>query len=300
MARAIIIALAVVLAGCKQPPPPAIRVEDFSGERAMQHVQKLVEFGPRPSGSTALRHSAAYIAAELKAAGLNVEEQEFTAPTPNGPVRFRNIVGKTRAGRGGEGKVILLGSHYDTKHLPDIKFVGANDAGSSSGLLLEMARALSTQPDLWFVFFDGEEALVEYGEEDGLHGSRFFVEQLKADRQEKWIRAMILFDMVGDANLNITVPANCTPALVEQVFAASRATGTRDYFSYRQSGILDDHVPFLMAGIPAVNIIDFEFGSAPGLNDYWHTENDTMDKVSPRSLEIVGRTGMKLVELARR
>jgi Zn-dependent M28 family amino/carboxypeptidase len=274
-------------------------MDDFSGDRAFQDVRKLVEFGPRPSGSAALTNAAGYIMAQLKAAGLEVEEQEFTASTPKGPVRFRNIIGKTRPGRGGNGKVIILGSHYDTKSFPDIQFVGANDSGSSSGLLLEMARVLANQPDVWFVFFDGEEALVEYSLEDGLTGSRFFVEQLKADGQLKWIKAMILFDLVGDKNLNITMPADSTPALVQRVFDAARAAGHRDHFSYRPTAILDDHVPFLQAGIPAVDIIDFEYGSAPGLNEYWHTDKDTLDKLSPLSLEIVGRVGLRLVEMVR-
>jgi glutaminyl-peptide cyclotransferase len=289
--------LIIALAGCGQKPSLPIHVEDFSGERAMQDVRKLVEFGPRPSGSVALSNSAAYIVAQLKAAGLNVEEQEFSASTPRGPMHFRNIVGKTRTGHGGTGKVILLASHYDTKYFPDFKFVGANDAGSSSGLLLEMARVLSNQPDIWFVFFDGEEAVEEYTDEDGLTGSRFFVAQLKADRQVKWIKAMVLFDMIGDASLNITMPSDCTPALLQQVFDAARATGTRDYFSYRPSETLDDHVPFLLAGIPAVDIIDFDYGPD---NKFWHTDKDTLDKLRPKSLETVGKTGLKLVELLER
>jgi Zn-dependent M28 family amino/carboxypeptidase len=166
-------------------------------------------------------------------------------------------------------------------------------------VLLEVARLAAAQPDLWFVFFDGEECLVEYGPEDGFWGSKFFVEQLKGDNQIKQFGAMILLDMVGDADLNIKMPANSDPALVQQVFEAARALGYRDMFGYRQTEVSDDHTAFMLVGIPAVDLIDFDYGSAPGLNDYWHTEKDTLDKISLRSLEVVGRTTLRLVSLLR-
>jgi glutaminyl-peptide cyclotransferase len=149
------------------------------------------------------------------------------------------------------------------------------------------------QPNLWFVFFDGEEAMGQYTDEDGLWGSKFFVDNLKAKDQVKQIRAMVLLDMIGDKDLSVTVAGS----FVQKVFDASRAAGFRDYFKYGGNGLLDDHVPFMRAGIPAVDLIDFEFGSAPGLNDYWHTEKDTLDKLSPHSMEIVGQTTLRLIEL---
>jgi Zn-dependent M28 family amino/carboxypeptidase len=171
--------------------------------------------------------------------------------------------------------------------------VGANDGGSSTGTLLEIARVAAGQPNLWFVFFDGEEAMVEYSNEDGLWGSKYFVENLKGKNAVRQIKAMVLLDMIGDKNLNVIV----TGSLVDKVFDAARATGFREYFKYAGNGMLDDHVPFLRAGIPAVDLIDFDFGSAPGLNDYWHTEKDTLDKISPHSMEIVGQTTLRLIEL---
>jgi glutaminyl-peptide cyclotransferase len=152
---------------------------------------------------------------------------------------------------------------------------------------------------VWFVFFDGEEALEAYGADDGLWGSRHFVAELQRRQLAGSIRAMVLLDMVGDANLNIGIPANCDDRLALQVFDAARDVGCRDFFGYRAQEILDDHAPFLAAGIPAVNIIDFDFGSAPGKNDYWHTEQDTLERVSPRSLEIVGRTALRLISRLR-
>ncbi|HUJ09895.1 MAG TPA: M28 family peptidase [Verrucomicrobiae bacterium] len=279
--------------GCSSKPPPPLQWNAFDGHKAYEQVEKIVGFGPRPSGSAALARSAAYIEQQLQSYGLTVEEQVFTAPTPYGPKQFRNIVAKTRIQHRGPDRIIIVGSHYDTKLFTNITFVGANDGGSSTGALLEMSRVAAQQPDLWFVFFDGEEAMVEYSDKDGLWGSRFFVQELKREHQVGSIKAMVLLDMIGDKNLNVWV----TGSLVGPVFDASRAAGFRDYFDYRGNSILDDHVPFLQAGIPAVDLIDFEFGSAPGLNDYWHTDKDTLDKISPRSLEIIGKTTLRLLSL---
>ena len=294
----LITAVGLTLAGCgRSTSPPPARPEDFSGQRAYAHVEQLVAFGPRPSGSVELAKSGDYIAARLREYGLTVEEQTFTAPTPRGSIRFRNIIGKTRTQRGGTAGVVVIGSHYDTKWFEQFRFVGANDGGSSTGVLLELARVAAAQPNLWFVFFDGEEAMVEYGPADGLWGSKHFVAELKRAGQVGRIKAMVLLDMVGDARLEIEMPSNGDGALIQQVFDAARAGGTRDYFGYRGGALLDDHEPFLAAGIPAVDLIDFTNGSKPGLNDYWHTEQDTLDKISPRSLEIVGQTTLRLLEL---
>jgi glutaminyl-peptide cyclotransferase len=290
----VILAL-TMLAGCGPKAPTEIQWQSFDGNRAMAQAQKLVSFGPRPSGSEALARSAAYITVQLQEFGLDAEEQTFLAATPRGPMQFRNVIGKTRGPRGGPGQIVIVGAHYDTKWFTNLTFVGANDSASGAAVLLEMARVASTQPNLWFVFFDGEECAREYGPEDGLHGSRFLVEDLKGSKRVDWVKAMILLDMVGDAQLNVTLPVNGDPKLIEQVFEAARDAGHRDFFGLGRGEILDDHVPFLRAGIPAVDLIDFEFGSAPGLNDYWHTDKDTVDKISPRSLAIAGQTALRLI-----
>ncbi len=293
----LIVALCLAFIGCESKHAPSLRTEEFSGQRAFAHVEALVNFGPRPSGSAELVKSGDYIVAQLRKCGLTVDEQIFTAATPRGQIRFRNIIGKTRMQRGGMAGVVVVGSHYDTKWFEQFRFVGANDGGSSTGVLLELARVASAQPGLWFVFFDGEEAMVQYGSVDGLWGSKHFVEELKRTGQMDRIRAMVLLDMVGYAHLNIEVPSNGDGALIQQVFDAARAVGTRDYFGYRGGALLDDHEPFLEAGIPTVDLIDFEYGTKPGLNDYWHTEQDTLDKISSRSLEIVGQTTLRLLDL---
>lgn len=299
MAKKLIVPLllAICMAACSETPPADIDWRKFDGKRAFSHVEALVRLGPHPSGSQAQTKAASYLMMQLQEAGLKAEEQVFVANTPKGTVQFRNIIAKSPRGSGPKRQVLVIGSHYDTKYFADINFVGANDGCSSTGALLELARCAASQPDIWFVFFDGEEAVRDYSiPQDGFVGSRFFVEQLKADKQVEWIKAMILLDMVGDANLNITLPPNGSGPLAERVFEAARDVGHRDSFAlFKKGEIGDDHVAFLNVGIPAVDLIDFEYGSSPGSNDYWHTEKDTLDKISPRSLEIVGQTTLRLL-----
>lgn len=281
--------------GCRQnakEPMPDLSAH-FDAENAFRHVENLVAIGPRHAGSPGIEKAKQYIESQLIAAGLDLEFQVFEDDTPLGPVKFCNIIaypkwrGKQR---------ILLASHYDTKLLEGVHFVGANDSGSSDGLLLELARVIANnpmQPTPYFVFFDGEESFGEYSETNGLFGSRYLVRAWKQRGDLQRVQAMILADLVGDKNLNVGIPPHSTPWLVKAIFDASAELGLRDHFGYGPNDVLDDHVPFLTAGIPAINLIDFEFGSAPGLNDFWHTEHDTLDKISPRSLEIVGRTILK-------
>lgn len=293
----VIIGLAL-LAACGKPKPaagPALDPNAFDTNRAGTNVAQQIAFGPRPSGGLALVKAAAFLKGELESYGLEVELQEFTAGTPRGPAQFRNIIARTQPQSTAPNSVIVVGSHYDTKSFDEFTFVGANDGASSSGVLLEIARVAAKQPNLVFVWFDGEEAMVDYGAEDGLWGSKYFVENLKGTGKIVSVKAMILLDMIGDANLNVTMPANSSAPVVQRVFDVARALGYRESFGITTAAILDDHDPFLRAGIPAVDIIDFQFGSAPGLNDYWHTDKDTLDKISPRSLEIVGKTTLRLI-----
>jgi glutaminyl-peptide cyclotransferase len=270
----------------------------FDGARALEHVKKLVGFGPRPSGSPALAAARKYIASELASYGLTVREQAFTAQTPVGKIAMVNVVGELA---GAAPEVLVLGSHYDTKRTP-AGFVGANDSGSSTGALLEIARVMADaakrqKPALTiqFVFFDGEEAVNEWSEEDSVYGSRHFVDALdEADFGES-VRAMVLLDMIGDRDLNIMRELNSTKTLTDIIWQTAASLGYGQNFLNAGIYIDDDHGPFLEAGIPAVDLIDFHFGTdaktfGPGgpTNAYWHTAQDTLDRVSADSLKIVG------------
>jgi hypothetical protein len=257
--------------------------EELSGEKAFAHVQRLVDFGPRPSGSEAIEKSRHYIEDQLRQSGWQVTRQAFSDDTPRGKVQFVNLIARFPA-HGTAAPVFLLSSHYDTKTFDTIKFVGANDAGSSTGLLLELARVIAQRPDLAvkieLVFFDGEEAYEHFSETDGLYGSRYFARQLAAS-SAKQFRSGILFDMVGDRSLDVTLPADSPPEIARDIFAAAEALKLRSYFTYLDREMIDDHSPLNAIGIPTIDLIDFDYPP-------WHTAGDTIDKISPKSLQIVG------------
>jgi glutaminyl-peptide cyclotransferase len=265
--------------------------EDVSGEKAMEHVQRLVELGPRPAGSDAIERSRSYIEKQLEGWSWKVTRQTFTDDTPRGKTTFVNLIAEfgRRESKTKDGPAFLLCSHYDTKSFETIRFVGANDGGSSTGLLLELARVLAQHPGVAakvkLVFFDGEEAYEDFSETDGLYGSRYFAKQLAQDKSIRQYRAGILFDMIGDSSLNITLPPDSPPQLARDIFAAAEALKLRSYFSYFDRGITDDHTPLNRIGIPTIDLIDFDFPS-------WHTAEDTIDKVSPESLAKIGRVAL--------
>ncbi len=262
--------------------------KEFSGARAFAHVEKLVGFGPRPSGTPALEASRVYLEAQLRAAGWSVERQTFTTATPRGPLEFVNLIARPIGAAAGDARAIVC-SHYDTKRFddPGIRFVGANDGGSSTGALLELARVLALDPafarKFELVFFDGEEGVITIDDKDGLYGSRHYAAELRKSGRAKQFKLGILWDMMGDRDLTITLSPNSPPQLARGIFAAADALGTRAHFGFFRGDIEDDHVPLNAAGIPTIDLIDFEFPP-------WHTAGDTLDKISAESLEIVGRT----------
>ena len=269
------------------------KASGVDGSLAYSHVERLVGFGPRPPGSPAIAKSQAYITDALRKLGLQVEHQDFLANTPNGPVSMKNIVGKTSQSRR---PVVILASHYDTRLMTNAAFVGANDGGSSTGLLLELARVLSQRKNaytVWFVFFDGEEAQREWSDTDSLYGSRYFVEKLRKDGQTQAVKAMVLMDMVGDRDLKLENDASSTPDLMELVRKSAVELGYSKYLAAAQKGMVDDHIPFIRAGIAAVDLIDYDYGFN---NSLWHTPNDTLDKISLHSLKIVGDIVVRTVE----
>ncbi len=296
-ALCITLALAILASACSRhlPPTPAPSLDParFDGTRAFTETAAIVAIGPRPSGSPGAEKTATHIADRLRAQGASVEIDTFTDDTPAGPITFRNVIGTF----GHAGDPIVLLSHYDTKIGIDPAFVGANDSGSSTGLLLALAKILKdrppTAPTILLAFVDGEECRQAYSDHDGLHGSRRLATQLTGTG--KHIRAVILLDMVGDRDLTITIPRNSSPELVTVAFAAAQAEGVRHQFSLLRGEILDDHVPFFERQIPAIDLIDFQYGSAPGKNDYWHTPQDTLDKLSPESLQTMGRIVLRML-----
>ena len=259
--------------------------DEFSGEKALAHVQHLVDLGPHPPASDAIEKARDYIVNQLRTSGWQTTKQPFTDQTPRGKVRFVNLIARFTRGKAETAPMFLLCTHYDTKTFDTFRFVGANDGGSSTGLLLELARVLGQHPNLAakteVVFFDGEEAYENFSATDGLYGSRYFAKQLFESKTAKQFRGGILFDMVGDRSLDITLPPDSPPQMTHDIFASADALKLRNYFTYFDRSILDDHAPLNQIGIPTIDIIDFDYPP-------WHTAEDTIDKLSAQSLQIVG------------
>jgi len=251
----------------------------FDGASALRHVERLVAIGPRPAGSPAAAKARAYILGELRAAGVTARVEAFDADTPHGRLKMANIVA---ALPGRRPDVIMLAGHYDTKWFRDIRFVGANDGGSSAALLIELARRLAARPreyTYWVVWFDGEEARETWSATDSLYGSRWMARELA--RTGTLPRAVIVADMIGDRELDIRREALSTEWLTDLIWVAAARRGEGAHFLPDAMAIEDDHVPFLRAGVPSALVIDLDYPP-------WHTAEDTLDKVSARSLAIVG------------
>ncbi len=277
-------------------PPPAIAPAGL-GTNALERIARLVALGPRDSCTTGALVAAGWIASELGAMGLVPHTDAFDDPLPDGtPRQFHNVVASL-----GEGtpRVLLL-SHYDTKAGIGEGFAGANDGGSSTGLLLALAEHYAAHPfagTLVFAFLDGEECKVAYSEHDGLHGSRRLAAKSRTAGER--YDAVILLDMVGDRDLKLTLPRNGDKRLKSILLDAAAAQGVRDRVRLLPYDMLDDHSPFHEAGYPAIDLIDFEFGACPGLNNYWHTAEDTVDKLSPDTLRTVGGIVMEMLQRIR-
>nr|MBP7276518.1 M28 family peptidase [Kiritimatiellia bacterium] len=253
---------------------------NFSGARALDECAAFVRLGPKASGTEGAHRAAEHLAERLDSMGYTPELDVFEDPAPGGPLVFRNVIART-SGSGPVERIILIGAHYDTKGSIE-NFEGANDSGSGVGALLEILRLVAETPpppgvEIRGVFFDGEECRRAYGPRDGLHGSRRMAAQAVREGWASKVAGVIILDMIGDQDLNITLPANVTPSLAQLLFRAAEAENVRPQVAWSRHDVLDDHVPFLNSGMPAVNLIDFEYGSAPGLNDYWHTSEDRME-----------------------
>ncbi len=262
------------------------------GKTALQYAKEIVTLGPRSPGTEPHREAERYIAGKLAAAGIAVEQDRFTAQTPIGPVAMNNLTGRLP---GGSGRTIILATHYDTKWEPNFRFVGANDGGSGTGLLLALAPVLakrSYQHRLWLVFLDGEEAFQEWSATDSLYGSRRFAAKLKESGSLSQVGAFLLVDMIGDRELDITRDSNSTPWLTDLVWRVARRLGYSRHFLSSTTAISDDHLPLIEAGVPAVDLIDFNYGRG---NRYWHSPEDTLDKLSAQSLDVVGDVLLEVI-----
>jgi hypothetical protein len=260
---------------------------DFArlGESAFEYTRQLVELGPRPAGSEANKKQRAFLVERLRKAGCAVTEDVFTAATPLGPREMANILCDFE---GASGRLIAISGHYDTLARPDLDFVGANDGGSSAGALLALADQLAGQErkdTVRLVFFDGEESVVAWQDGDHTYGSRRLAAAWAADGTASKLVALINIDMIGDADLRVLYEGNSTPWLRELVFGAALRLGYGEELPRGSPQFIeDDHIPFVQRGMPALDLIDFDYGL---YNRYWHTENDTIDKLSPRSFAVI-------------
>jgi glutaminyl-peptide cyclotransferase len=287
-----VLTLALVLCACGQSSSTSAALASLSGEKALEFVKAQVSFGPRPPGSPQLQKCREYILRQLRGFGYQVEDDAFIAQTPYGPIRMHNLI--ARKGSGGKG-AIAFATHYDTKLMEGKNFVGANDGGSSTGLVMELARVLADSKDpfdYWFVFLDGEEAFVEWSTFDSTYGSRHLAHRWKNDGTALKIRALILLDMIGDRDLNISYDTNSTARLMDLVWKTAAGIGLQSIRSNMRGPVSDDHVPFLDVGIPCVDIIDFDYGPD---NSFWHTPQDTLDKISAQSMEKAGKLVLAMI-----
>lgn len=256
----------------------------FSGLEAYSHVERLVGLGPRWIGSDSIAKAREYISSYLSGLGLQVSRDAFSANYLGQAYAMENIIAVIPGRTGG---IIAVGGHYDTRLIP-----GANDGGSSSGLLLELARVLATRAlnhTVWIVFFDGEDVGDDL--DTMFYGSRYLAERVGASAAKpEWL---ILPDMIGDRHLTIRKDTNSDERLVAYVWEKAKELGYGRHFKSSTTAIMDDHVPFMEIGIPSCLLIDFKYGP---LNSYWHTAKDDLDKIDARSLKAVGDVIYKVVE----
>jgi hypothetical protein len=265
--------------------PPADQTGGFDGQKAYEQVAKIVSFGPRPPDSPAIHQVQDYLIAQLKSSGCEIDTDDFHAGTPIGSVAMKNIVAK--APGTGQGIILLL-THYDT--LSSVKnFVGAEDSASSTGLMLELARDLCSEKGpnaVWFAFLDGEESFVDWNKDnDHTYGSRELAARMGLSGDLKRVKAVILADMIGQYHLRIPRQSDSTKWLVDLVWKTAARLGYSDIFVTAEVQTSDDHDSFLDRKVPAIDVIDLDDFITAGT---WHTEKDTMDQISPRSVAVVG------------
>ena len=276
--------------------------EDFSPAKAFAYTQQVVGFGERMPGSPGHAKTEALIRSVVAKTGGKIEADIFTANTPRGKVEVHNLIGKFNASTDPQQKIFILAGHYDTLFQPG--FVGANDGGSSTAILLAFAEALATNKtkmQIWLVWTDLEEAVKNFDDKDGLYGSRHLAAKLAADKTAARVKGFFLLDMIGDKDLSVARETGSERWLQDFIAQAAKQLGYSQYFFQYEAGIVDDHVPFIQAHIPSVDVVDANYGRMgsgfDGMGEFHHANTDTMAHVSQKSLEIVGRTILLTVEL---
>ena len=274
------------------PPPATEPAPKINPARAFQYVKEYVSIGSRKPGSPGHAKAEQFIKSHL--AGDTVEVDSFTATTPVGNFPIHNIIAKFPGKKDG---IIVIAGHYETNYPLPNDFVGANDSGSDTGLMLELANQFRGKPNdgysVWLLWTDGEEAFVKWSDKDSLYGTKHLAAKWKQDGTAAKIKAFILLDMIGDADLDVQRDNNSTPWLSNLVYQAATALGYQSHFFQQTTAIEDDHLPFAKIGVPVVDIIDIDYGYA---NAYHHTTQDTMDKLSPKSLQIVGDVVLQMIQ----
>jgi Zn-dependent M28 family amino/carboxypeptidase len=290
-AAAALLLLAPLAAPAQQP---------FNGAQALEYARQFVAIGPRWPTSPGHLKAEAFLRDHFQHDAL--EEDVFTASTPIGPVEMRNFIVRFAGKKDG---VIVLATHYETNYwLKDINFVGANDGGSTTGLLLAIADQLRTQTaggkkldgySVWLLFDDGEESIKSaWTDSDSLYGTRHLAAKWARDGTLGKIKAFILADMIGDKDLDIQRDTNSTDWLVDLVHQAAKKVGYEKYFFKQKEDVQDDQLPFVKRGVPSIDIIDLNYGPN---NSFHHTAKDTMDKISAKSLTIDGDVFMETIRL---
>jgi Zn-dependent M28 family amino/carboxypeptidase len=288
-----------LVAGILLGAPLAAQAQHFNGTKALEYARQFVSIGPRwPTSQNHLK-AEEFLRNQFKRD--QVEEDAFTASTPIGPVGMRNFIVRFAGKKDG---VIVLASHYDTNYwLKNINFVGANDGGSTTGLLMAIGDQLRAETaggkklngySVWLVFFDGEEAIQSWSRSDSTYGSRHLAAKWGRDGTLGKIKAFLLADMIGDKDLDILHESRSTGWLVELVRQAAKKFGDERYFFKTENSVEDDHLPFVERGVPSIDVIDLDYGPN---NSYHHTNKDTMDKISAHSLTIDGDVFMETIRL---
>ncbi|MGA7110534.1 MAG: M28 family peptidase [Terracidiphilus sp.] len=288
-----------LLAPFAAQPSPAAPAQTFNGGRAYEYARDFVSIGPRwPTGPG---HTKAETFLRTHFHHDPLEEDAFTADTPIGPINLRNFIVRYPGKKDG---VIVLATHYETNYyLKDINFVGANDGAATTGLLMAIADQLRIETaggrkldgySVWLVFFDGEEAIRSWSDSDSTYGSRHLAAKWGRDGTLQRIKAFMLADMIGDKDLDIQRESRSTAWLVDLVRQAAKKYGYERYFFQQEEPVDDDHMPFVKRGVPSIDIIDLDYGPN---NSYHHTAQDTLDKISARSLAIDGDVFLETIRL---